>query len=54
MLCVAGKFYGKVLKKRIRESTHGAIGAVECGFRNGRGRAGQIFALKQVCGKYFA
>ena len=34
--------------KRIRESTDGAIGEEQCGFRSGRGCADQIFAVGQV------
>ena len=39
LLCVVGKLYGSVLIKRIRDSTDGAIGEVQCGFRSGRGCA---------------
>ena len=35
LLCVVGKLYGRVLIKRIRESTDGAIGEEQCGFRRG-------------------
>ena len=54
LLCVVGKLYGRVLIKRIRESTDGAIGEEQCGFRSGRGCADQIFAVRQVCEKYLA
>ena len=54
LLCVVGKLYGRVLIKRIRESTDGAIGEEQCGFRSGRGCTDQIFAVKQVCEKYLA
>ena len=48
LLCVVGKLYGRVLIKRIRESTDGAIGEEQCGVRSGIRCADQTFAVIQV------
>ena len=43
-----------MLIKRVRASTECAIGEEQCGFRQGRGCMGQVFAVRQVCEKYLA
>ena len=54
MLSVVGKLFGRVLIKRVRAGTEGAIGEEQCGFRQGRGCIDQVFAVRQVCEKYLA
>ena len=55
LLCVVGKLYGSVLIKRIRDSTDGAIGEEQCGFRSGRGCANKKkIAARKVCNKCLA
>ena len=54
LLSVVGKLYGKVLIRRISDSTEGVICEEQCGFRRGRGCVDQIFAVRQVCEKYLA
>ncbi len=53
-MSVVGKVYGTVLIMRVREGTEGMICAEQGGFRKGRGRVDQIFAVRQVCEKYLA
>ena len=36
LLSAVGKFYGRVLIKRVRAGTEFAIGEDQCGFRQGR------------------
>ena len=48
------KLFGRVLIKRVRSGTKCAIGEEQCGFRQGRGCMDQVFAVRQVCEKYFA
>ncbi len=43
-MSVAGKVYGTVLIKRVREGTAGMIHDKQTGFRRGRGCVDQIFA----------
>ena len=43
-----------VLNKRVRARTECPIGVEQCGFRQGRGCIDQVFAVRQVCGKYKA
>ena len=52
LLSVVGKLFGRVLIKRVRTGTECAIGEEQCGFRQGRGRMDQVFAVRQVCEKY--
>ncbi len=52
LLNVVGKLYGEVLVKTNREDTEGMICDEQGEFRRGRGCVDQIFAVKQVCGKY--
>ena len=54
MLSVVGKLFGRMLIKRVRAGTECAIGEEQCGFRQGRGSMGQVFAVRQVCEKYLA
>ena len=49
-----GKLYGRVLTKRAWARTEFAIEEEQCGFRQGRGCMGQVFAVRQVCEKYIA
>ena len=42
-----------MLIKRVRAGTEGAIWEEQCGFRQGRGCMDQVFAVRQVCEKYF-
>ncbi len=53
-MSVVGKMYGKVLIKQAREGTEGMIHNEQGGFRRGRGCVDQIFAVRQVYGKYLA
>ncbi len=48
LLSIAGKVYGKVLIKRVREGTEGMIRDEQRGFRRGRGCVDQIFAETSV------
>ena len=43
-----------LLIRRVRAGTDCPIGEEQCGFRQGRGCMDQVFAVKQVCGKYLA
>ena len=52
LLSVVGKLFGRILIKRIREGTEGALKEEQCGFRIGRGCVYQIFAVRQVSEKY--
>ena len=54
LLSVVGKLYGRVLIKRVRTGTECAIGEEQCGFRQGRGCMGQMFAVRLVCEKHTA
>ena len=53
-LYVVGKLYGRVLIKRVRAGTECAIGQEQCGFKQSRGCMDQVFAVRQVCGKYLS
>lgn len=48
------KLYGRVLIKKIRDLTDGAISDGQCGFRSCRGYAVYIFTVRHLCMKYFA
>ena len=48
LLSVVGKLYGRVLIKGVRAGTECAILKEQCGFRQGRGRMDQVFAVRQV------
>ena len=52
LFSVVGTLFGRVLIKRVRAGTECAIGAEQCGFRQGRGCTDQVFAARQVCEKY--
>ena len=54
LLSVAGKLFGRVLIERVRAGTECAIWEEQCGFRQGRGRMAQVFAVRQACEKYLA
>ena len=43
-----------MLIKRVRAGTECAIGEEQCGFSQGRGCMGQVFAVRHVCEKYLA
>ncbi len=45
--------YGKVLLKRVREGIEEVICDEHGGFRGRKGCVDQIFAVRQVCEKYF-
>ncbi len=46
-MSVAGKVNGKVLIKRVRQSSEGMIRDEQGGFRRGKGCVDQIFAVRQ-------
>ena len=54
LLSVVGKLFGRVLIKKVRAGTEGAIREKQCGFRQGRGCMDQVFAVRQLCEKYLA
>ena len=54
LLSVVGELFGRVLIERVRAGTECAIREEQCGFGQGRGCMDQVFAVRQVCEKYFA
>ncbi len=52
MLSVPGKVYGKILTDRLMEVTEWKVSEEQGGFRNGRGCADQIFAMKMLVEEY--
>ena len=54
LLSVVGKLFGRVLIKRVRAGTEGAIWEEQCGFAQGRGCMDQVFVVRQVCENYLA
>ena len=53
-MSIAGKLYGRMLIKRVKDGTECIIGEEQSGFRQGRGCMDQVFAVRQVCEKYLA
>ena len=53
-MSVVGKVYGGILSARIRKSYDAVIGEEQYGFREGRGCADKIFAMRQMCEKRVA
>ena len=51
LLSVAGKWFGKVLNTRLRESTEGRVMEEQGGFRAKRSCVDQVFTLRQVMEK---
>ena len=43
----------RILIKRIREGTEGVICEDQCDFRRGRSCVHQVFAVRQMCGKFW-
>ena len=54
LLSVVVMLFGRVLIKRVRAGTECAIGKEQCGFRQVRGCMDQLFAVRQVYGKYLS
>ena len=53
-MSIAGKLYGRMLIKRVKDGIECIIREEQSGFRQGRGCMDQVFAVKQVCEKYLA